>query len=147
MLTSFFILLNDNCEFINLKNISTGAYMINFRKTTSSCRHDKITFDRKAGYCPDCGEYVENHWYISRCKCCGVKQKTLVKNGRVITDAKFCRNCGSSLFAIEELEVIDIVNINYAVALKQTLEVKKPSIIQTWIDQNSGITMKLLPGY
>lgn len=118
-----------------------------FRKTTSSCRHDRITLDRNAGYCPDCGEYVKNHWYISRCKCCGIKQKTLVKNGKIVTSEKFCRNCGSSLFAVEELEVIDIVNINYAVALKQTLKVKRQSIIQTWIEKNTSVPLKLLPSY
>jgi hypothetical protein len=110
-----------------------------------SCEHDKITLSVKAGYCPDCGEYVENHWFISRCECCGIKQKTLVKNGRVITDAKFCRNCGSSSFVLEELENLDIVNINYAVAKKQIKKTQKPSTIQTWIEQNSYSPMKLLP--
>lgn len=112
-----------------------------------SCTHDKITPNMRAGYCPDCGEYVKNHWYITRCKCCGVKQKTLVRKGKVVTDAKFCRNCGSSSFAVQELEILDIVNINYAVVQKQVREIKKQNIIQTWIEQNTYGPMKLLPSY
>ena len=110
-----------------------------------SCTHEKVTPHIKAVYCPDCGEYVENHWYISRCKCCGIKQKSFIRNGKVISDAKFCRNCGSNQFAVEELENLDIVNIQYAVFKKQTRFIKNPNIIQTWIEQNTYSPIKLLP--
>lgn len=116
-----------------------------FKKTT--CHHDRITIDKNAGYCPDCGEYVENKWYISRCACCGIKQKSVVMRGKVSADTKFCRNCGSSLFEVEELEDINIVNVNYAVVVRQTIERQKQSIIQTWIEENAFATMKLLPSY
>jgi len=112
-----------------------------------SCSHEKISPNMKAGYCPDCGEYVENHWYISRCECCGIKQKTSVKNKKIFTDAKFCKNCGSNSFIVETLDCIDIVNINYAVVQKHVRETKKQNIIQAWIDQNACVPMKLLPGY
>lgn len=113
----------------------------------SSCKHENITPYMKSGYCPDCGEYIENHWYITRCKCCGIKQKSFLRGGKVITDAKFCRNCGSSLFASEKLEKLDIVNVNYAVTLKHVVKVEKKSIIQTWIEQNCYSPIKLLPSY
>lgn len=112
-----------------------------------SCSHDKITPNMKSGYCPDCGEYVENHWYISRCECCGVKQKTLIKNGKVVAEAKFCRNCGSASFNVEELEGPDIVNIHYAVVQKKIRETERESLIQTWIERNNFSPMKLLPSY
>ena len=112
-----------------------------------SCPHDKITPNMSAGYCPDCGEYVQNKWFITRCSCCNIKQKTSVKNGKVITEAKFCRNCGSHSFIIEELNSLDIVNINYAVVLKQVLEIKRQSFIQTWIEENTFTPIKLLPSY
>ena len=111
----------------------------------SSCTHDKITPDMKAGYCPDCGAFVENHWSIIRCECCGINQKALVKNSKVITDAKFCRNCGSSVFITEKLNNLDIANINYAVVQKTVQKIRKPSVIETWIEQNSYSPMKLLP--
>lgn len=112
-----------------------------------SCKHDKITPDMNAGYCPDCGEYVENHWYISRCECCGVKQKALVRNGKVITQTHFCKNCGSDSFISEELETLDIVSVNYAVVLKKAVETKKQSMVQTWIERNNYTPIKLLPIY
>lgn len=112
-----------------------------------SCKHEKITPNIKSGYCPNCGKYVENYWYITRCECCGIKQKSLVMNGKVITKGKFCRNCGNNSFVTEKLDKLDIVNINYAVILKHAIEHKKKSIIQTWIEQNSCSPIKLLPSY
>lgn len=111
-----------------------------------SCPHEKITPNMGAGYCPDCGEYVENHWYMTRCSCCGVKQKTVVKNGKIVAIVKYCKNCGSSSFAVEELNGIDIVNINYATVLKQTIKTRKENFIQTWVENNYS-PMKLLPSY
>lgn len=113
----------------------------------TSCKHDKVTLSMKAGYCPDCGDYVENHWYISRCECCGFKQKSLVRFGRVITDAKFCKNCGCHSFMLEEVNDLDIVSVNYAVSLKHVVAVKRKSVVQTWIEQNSYTPIKLLPVY
>lgn len=119
-----------------------------FRKTTSvSCRHDKIDINRATGYCPDCGEYIENHWYISRCACCGIKQVAKVLNGKISADAKYCRNCGSNSFIVEELEKIDIVNIHYAVLLKQTLRPQMQSIIQTWMERCIQPQLRLTVNY
>lgn len=112
-----------------------------------TCPHEKITSFMKAGYCPDCGEYVENHWYITRCECCGVKQKTLVRNGKMVTSTNFCKNCGSNSFVIEELDCLDIVSVNYAVVQKQTRKISRPNVIQTWIEENTYTPMKLLPSY
>lgn len=117
-----------------------------FKLWILQCKHEKITPDIKAGYCPDCGEYIQNHWYISRCKCCGIKQKTLVKNGKIITDTKYCKNCGNNFFNFEKIEKPDIANINYAAILKYSIKTNKKSIIQTWIENNYSTT-KLIPTY
>lgn len=113
----------------------------------ASCSHDKVTLSMKSGYCPDCGDYVENHWYISRCECCGFKQKSLVRFGRVLTDAKFCKNCGSSAFVLEEINDLDIVSVNYAVSMKRTVSRIRKNVIQTWIDENCYTPIKLLPAF
>lgn len=113
----------------------------------TNCKHDKVTLSMKAGYCPDCGDYVENHWYISRCECCGFKQKSLVRFGRVLADAKFCKNCGCQEFMLEEINDLDIVSVNYAVSLKRTVSRTRKSALQTWIDENSYSPIKLLPVY
>lgn len=120
--------------------------MISFRKTYS-CRHEKISPNQLAGYCPDCGEYVENRWYISRCKCCGYKQNTKLERDEVRTSTRYCRNCGCNSFIVEELETIDIVNIHYAVLLKHVKDKNKQNVVQTWLEKNSCNPMKLLPSY
>lgn len=119
--------------------------MLNF--ILKSCSHDKITPNIKSGYCPDCGEYVENHWYITRCQCCGIKQTSIIRNGKVVTLTKFCKNCGNNSYSTQELDTLDIVNINYAVVLKQTSRKQRTNIVQTWIEKNSYTPIKLLPSY
>ncbi len=110
------------------------------------CKHEKISPLSPGGYCPDCGEFVQNQWYITRCSCCGLKQHTLVRNGKIVANIKFCPNCGNTKFVPEKLENIDVVNINYAAVIKQTIEYKKQSYIQFWIDKNN-CAPKLLPNY
>lgn len=112
-----------------------------------SCTHDKITPNMIAGYCPDCGKYIENHWYISRCGCCGVKQKSVFKKQRIVNEAKFCRNCGSNEFLLEELNCLDISNLNYAVLKKQVKNIEAQSFIKTWVEQGVYSQVKLLSCY
>lgn len=122
-----------------------GVDMFEFRKTT--CHHDKILPNMEAGYCPDCGEYVKNEWVVTRCACCGTKQKTLLMRGKVTADVKFCRNCGCDSFVEQKLDEIDIVNINYAVVVKKTLKPKRKSFVQTWVEEAMFVQVKLLPSY
>lgn len=117
-----------------------------FEVFKASCNHEKVTLNIRTGYCPDCGELVENNWYIMRCKCCGIKQKAIIRFGKVVSLEKYCRNCGNNSFAIEELEKLDIVNINYAVIKKRTRNIRKENIFQTWIE-NNYTPIKLLPIY
>jgi hypothetical protein len=112
-----------------------------------SCLHNQIPPNINFGYCPDCGEYVENKWFISRCACCAIKQQAFIKNGKIITTAKFCRNCGNNSFIIEELDNLDIVNINYAVLIKSTYKRTKANFIQTWIEESNFTQTKFLPAY
>ncbi len=111
-----------------------------------ACTHDRISPEINSSYCPDCGEYVENRWYITRCECCGMKQRTIVFKGKVEPDERFCRNCGNSSFLVEELNKIDVVNINYAVVLKKTM-VKRKGFIQSWVEENPVASIKLIPVY
>lgn len=114
-----------------------------FKKT---CRHDKITPYLSAGYCPECGEHVQNHWFITRCSCCGMKMKSVVFAGKIKSISKFCPNCGCSEFAVSELEEIDVVNINYAVVIKKVVKHQRQSIVQTWMENNVYSPTPLLLG-
>ena len=87
-------------------------------KFTHNCKHENVTPDRDIAYCPDCGKLVKNEWYITRCSCCGVKLKTMVKNGQIVPQHNFCSNCGANDFIIEKLEQINFIDINFA-ALKK----------------------------
>ena len=109
------------------------------------CTHSKITPDIKAGYCPDCGEFVENHWYITKCKCCGRKHITVIRGGFVVPLNKFCKNCGSKSYTVEEIETPDIVTINYAIVQKKTQNRTVQTILQTWIEKNTPPVLKLIP--
>lgn len=110
------------------------------------CTHDKVPLDDDIGYCPDCGELIENHWYIVRCGCCGVKQKATIKNGEVVPDGSFCHNCGSKLYIVEEINKIDCININYAILVREIIKNEISEYTQSWLDamQISGYTPKLL---
>ena len=49
-------------------------------KVNKKCSHPKVPVDAEIYYCPDCGELVENQWYIVRCSSCGMKEKATIKN-------------------------------------------------------------------
>lgn len=86
------------------------------------CAHDKVSPTSDGEYCPDCGRYVVNEWYVTRCKCCGVKLQSTKKGGDVVPSENFCHNCGGSDYYVEKLSKIDFVNIHYAVLIKRALE-------------------------
>ena len=104
-----------------------------FRQNTA-CKHTKIPADTDFGYCPDCGEAVENRWYLSRCGCCGVKLKSVIRSGEVIPEEKFCANCGTKHYAVEKLEKINFIDINFAVIVKTTVSNHARNITQCWTD-------------
>ncbi len=105
--------------------------LFNFKK---KCTHDKVPLDTDIGYCPDCGELIENHWYITRCACCGVKQRTTIKNGEIVPDVEFCHNCGSRGYTVEEIDKIDCININYAIVRKEIVKNEIQEYTQSWQD-------------
>lgn len=105
---------------------------------TSECQHDKISPASEGEYCPDCGKYIINEWYITRCKCCGVKLQTVKKGSDVVPAENFCHNCGGSDFFVEKLSKIDFINIHYAVLCKKIFD--NSALVQTtqcWEEENS----------
>ena len=117
--------------------------LFNFNK---ECQHNKVPLDTDIGYCPDCGELIENHWYITRCGCCGVKERATIRNGEVVPEAEFCPNCGGKAYKIEEIEKIDCININYAIVVREIVKNEINEYTQSWVDamQTSNYTPKLL---
>lgn len=117
-------------------------------KRNRTCTHDRVRPDRDFSYCPDCGELIENRWFLTRCSCCGVKLRATLKNGEVVPESNYCKNCGGHEFTVERIEKINFIDIDYAVLVK---EVVKPAVsdkVQTWIDlKTSNYTQELLPQY
>lgn len=109
------------------------------------CTHSKVPIEDDIGYCPDCSELIENHWYITRCVCCGVKQRATIRDGEVVPEEGFCHNCGSHAYQVEEIGKIDCININYAILVREIVKNEISEYTQSWMDaiQTSGYIPKL----
>lgn len=119
--------------------------LFNFKKV---CTHESITPDMESGYCPDCGKLIKNEWYITRCACCGVKQKAMYVKGEVRPQFHYCSNCGSDKYTSEKLEKINFIDINFAVLVKKEVEseLKSAHTTQCWQEKTPS-QPKLLVQY
>lgn len=115
-------------------------------KIKHKCTHDRVPIDADIYYCPDCGELVENQWYIVRCKSCGLKEPATIRNGEIVPIENFCHNCGNKGYIIERIEKIDCININYAVLVREVVKNEINEYTQSWVDamQTTCGTQKLL---
>lgn len=113
---------------------------------SKECEHHKVPLDVDYYYCPDCGELIENQWYLVRCASCGLKEIATVKNGEIMPVDNFCHNCGGREYKVERLEKIDCININYAVLIKAVVKNEYDEYSQSWVDaiQTSNYIPKLL---
>src|SRR5574344_1869979 len=112
------------------------------------CKHTHVTPDMDIAYCPDCGQLIKNEWYITRCACCGIKEKAIIKNGEIIPAENYCRNCGADSFVVEKLDKINFIDINYAVLVKTVIENHPQSFTQSWEEpQTSANKPQLLPQF
>ena len=59
-------------------------FITDLLKLNKKCNHEHVTPDRDCGYCPECGKFIRNEWYITRCSCCGMKLKSMNKNNAII---------------------------------------------------------------
>ena len=91
-----------------------------YLKRNRVCHHDKVTPEVDFAYCPDCGELIENQWFIMRCACCGVKVKAMIKNGEIVAEEKFCHNCGSSIYTIDKIDKINFIESKHT-AIREDL--------------------------
>ena len=93
-----------------------------FPTVNTKCIHNKIRPDADLAYCPDCGKLIENRWYITRCKCCGVKTKAILKNGKIVPQEHFCSQCGNEEYIVEKIEKINFIDIKFAVLVKHEVD-------------------------
>ena len=123
--------------------------IMEFLNFHQECKHERFSADRDIGYCPDCGELIENQWYIMRCSCCGVKHRAIVKHGKIVPLDKFCENCGGNEFVAERVDKINFIDINYAVLVKAVVTNDVQPFTQSWVDvtETSNYKPQLLPQY
>ena len=114
-----------------------------------TCTHEKVNILAQSSYCPDCGLLIQNKWYLCRCACCGITRKTTLLFNNVIPQEKYCTNCGSKEFVIEEVKDINFVDIHFAVlkkeAVRQGFEINFAPI-QAWVVSNYCNCQRLLIG-
>ncbi len=119
--------------------------IINLFKTIKDCRHEKISSDVEKAYCPDCGMYVENKWYLARCSCCNIKRASYSSFNNIKPTSVYCPNCGTKEYYLEELHNINFIDINFAVVKK--VEVAGQNVFsrsQVWVDEKESMPQKLL---
>ena len=104
----------------------------------------KNLLNKSCCYCPDCGKYIENRWYLTRCSCCNVKRKTIIKFDNIMPETKYCPNCGSEHYRVEEVKSINFIDINFAVLVKQINEERSLNRTQTWLERENSEPVKLL---
>ena len=97
-------------------------FLTKLLKFNHECQHNHIAPNLESAYCPDCGKLIKNEWYITRCNCCGIKLKTIVRNDEVMPQYNYCSNCGCKEFTVEKLDKIDFININFAVLIKKVID-------------------------
>lgn len=105
-------------------------------KFNKVCQHSKIRPDVDFAYCPDCGELIENQWYLVRCACCGVKIKAIIKNGEIIPEKNYCHNCGTREYVIERINKINFIDISYAVLVKAKVSHNFTNFTQSWVEND-----------
>ncbi|MBE7713555.1 MAG: hypothetical protein E7Z87_07415 [Cyanobacteria bacterium SIG26] len=115
-------------------------------KFKKKCLHPNVPIDEDIGYCSDCGELIQNKWFITRCSCCGVKHRATIRNDEVVPEEGICHNCGSKMYVVEEIEKIDCININYAIVVREIIKNEITEYTQSWVDvmQTSNYKPKLL---
>lgn len=116
--------------------------MIFFEFFKHECKHEKFPADKDIGYCPDCGELIENQWFLMRCACCGVKHKAVYKNGKIVPIDKFCDNCGSKDFVVERVDKINFIDISYAVLIRTVITNRIKEFTQSWVDSKETSSYK-----
>ena len=100
-----------------------------FNYFKKECEHDKVVPNVEMSYCPDCGKLIKNEWYITRCACCGIKLKSVIRGAYISPLDRFCTNCGSEEYIVEKLDAINFINIQFAV--------HKKSVVKEFIQANS----------
>ena len=111
--------------------------MFDLNKIFNECKHEKVSYFVKGSYCPDCGEYVENKYYIVRCSCCGIKRLGVIKGNKIIPEYGYCHNCGNEKYYVEELKAPNFFDLDYMIIKKEGKHIPHCNVrrtTQVWVE-------------
>jgi len=98
-------------------------YLVDIVFNCKKCRHTRALLNTNEGYCEDCGVYLKKYYYVLRCSCCSHKREAaraaFGKKEEIVPVSKFCPVCGGKDFIIEKYEKLNLVDINYAIEIKE----------------------------
>ncbi len=115
-------------------------YLFSIINNSTKCSHQKALINSNEGYCPDCGIYLKKYYYVLRCGCCSHKREAsravFGKHNEITPISKFCPICGGKDFYIEKYEKLNLVDINYAIEVKEIFSPAKYSMSSTkvWVE-------------
>ncbi len=59
-------------------------------------------------------------------------------------ETRYCPNCGSEHYYVEEVKSINFIDINFAVLIKQVNEERSLNRTQTWLERENNEPIRLL---
>lgn len=75
----------------------------------------------------------------------------IIRNNKIIPIAKFCSNCGTKEYKIEQIKNINFFDIYFAIAKKEEEFITPhPELTQTWTEEDEARILedlRLLPNY
>lgn len=115
-------------------------YVVSFLKSRRKCCHTHALLNGNEGYCPDCGQYLKKYYYVLRCKCCHHKREAsravFGEYNEIVPISKFCPQCGGEEFYIEKYETLNLVDISYAIEVKEVYDPAWTDVSSTkvWVE-------------
>ena len=119
-----------------MKNI-----LISFIKNRNKCTHKNALLFSNEGYCPDCGQYLIKKYYLVRCMCCDIKREAKLYWGEIAPAKKYCSNCGSEEYYIEQIDSVNFIDAQYAIYIKEISSAIKnlhPEA-QIWVEKEGEV--------
>lgn len=116
-----------------------------FEFFTKKCRHKNVSKSVKEAYCPDCGELIKNSWHMARCSACGIKRHAHIAGDLIVSDTKFCSNCGGRNIEVEKIEHLNFIDISYAIHIQEVVDEIRMAQSIIWADKNTRPNPKLIP--
>ena len=109
------------------------------------CSHKNALLNSTSGYCPDCGQYLVKKYYLVRCSRCDIKRTARLVWDEIVPTERYCSNCGSDEYYIEQIDKINFIDAKYALCIKEIaneLADLHPDV-QVWVDDEKGYVKRI----